>query len=104
MKAIPSKDSAYPFRGSNLLVSPIMRWVEDGQELADKAVKSGEALRDVLHEASGLKHKRTYVNYAFGTESVQETYGHESWRQERLSKLKKKYDPSRRFDFYAPIA
>lgn len=80
-----------------------MRWIEDGEELADEAVKTGEALREILHEASGLKQKRTYVNYAFGTESAVETYGDEAWRQEKLSALKRKYDPLRRFDFYAPI-
>lgn len=104
VKATPREDSAYPFRGSNLLVSPVIRFIENGEELANKAISSGESLRNILHEASGLKSKRTYVNYAFGTESVDNMYGDELWRQERLLKLKKKYDPSGKFNFYAPIA
>ena len=45
-----------------------------------------------------------YVNYAFGTETNEEMYGYEQWRQDRLLALKDKYDPQRRFSFYAPIA
>jgi hypothetical protein len=103
VKAFPSKDSAYPFRGSNLLLSPVIRFVEEGEELAKKAKSLGEALRNILHAGSGQVTKRTYVNYAFGTESVKEIYGDELWRQKKLTALKKKYDPNRMFNFYAPI-
>ena len=104
VKAVPSEDSAYPFRGSNLLVAPVVRWVEEGNQSAVTAVKLGESLRDIFYESSGLKQKRAYVNYAFGTESPQEVYGDEMWRQGKLIALKKKYDPFGRFNFYAPIA
>ncbi|KAJ4358246.1 uncharacterized protein N0V89_002826 [Didymosphaeria variabile] len=106
VKAIPSQDSAYPFRGSNLLVSPVVRFNENGEELTRKAKTLGEALRDILHEGEDNRHniKRTYVNYAFGTESVEEIYGNEFWRQEKLLALKKKYDPDGKFSFYAPIS
>lgn len=104
VKALPSNDSAYPFRGSNLLLAPVIRFIEKDNELAKKAKDLGEALRDILHEGSGRITKRTYVNYAFGTESVEEIYGDEWWRQEKLSALKEKYDPNGKFKFYAPIA
>jgi hypothetical protein len=104
VKAFSSGDSAYPFRGSNLLVAPIIRWVEGSEQLAGTAVRLGEALRDIFHESSGFKQKRAYVNYAFGTESKKEMYGDEAWRQKKLSALKRKYDPRRQFSFYAPIA
>lgn len=44
------------------------------------------------------------MNYAFGDESTQNWYGYEQWRQDRLSALKRKYDPNSKFSFYAPIA
>ncbi|KAL1612784.1 hypothetical protein SLS60_001013 [Paraconiothyrium brasiliense] len=106
VNAIPSQHSAYPFRGSNILASPVVRFNEDGEELTRKAEILGEALRNILHkgEDSGQNIKRTYVNYAFGTESVEEMYGNELWRQVKLSALKGKYDPDGKFSFYAPIA
>ncbi|KAF1971666.1 putative FAD-dependent oxygenase [Bimuria novae-zelandiae CBS 107.79] len=104
VKAIPAKDSAYPFRGSNLLVAPVIRFVEGSKELEESAVRLGEALRDIFHESSGVMEKRVYVNYALGTESVGETYGEERWRLRRLRRLKRKWDPEGRFSFYAPIA
>lgn len=104
VKLLPSGDSAYPFRGSNLLLAPIIRFVEAGEELKKTAETVGESLRDILHEGSDRKAKRTYVNYAFGTESVEEMYGNELWRQKKLSTLKGKYDPDGKFSYYAPIA
>jgi len=43
----------------------------------------------------------SYVNYAYGGESLEDLYGVENL--ERLSKLKRAYDPGNRFGFYAPI-
>lgn len=45
----------------------------------------------------------TYVNYAFGDESVESIYGYDSWRLERLRGLKQKYDPTNVFRYYNPI-
>lgn len=45
----------------------------------------------------------SYVNYANGQESLEELYGHDRWRLERLRRLKEQYDPTRRFSYYAPI-
>jgi hypothetical protein len=59
-------------------------------------------MRRILVEASHAK-LHAYVNYAFGDETLQEMYGHEPWRVSKLKDLKKKYDPSGKFNFYAPI-
>lgn len=45
----------------------------------------------------------TYVNYAFGDESLQSIYGYEEWRLERLRGLKQTYDPTNAFRYYNPI-
>lgn len=60
-------------------------------------------MRQALVEGSGEGRLNAYVNYAFGDETLPEMYGHESWRLEKLSRLKKQYDPLGRFNFYAPI-
>ncbi|KAF2639754.1 FAD-binding domain-containing protein [Massarina eburnea CBS 473.64] len=104
VKSVPPQDTAYPFRESNLLLAPVVAYKEDGEQLAKKAEALGEELREILHQASGQKELRTYVNYAFGTEGVKSMYGYEQWRQDRLHALKKKYDPQGKFSFYAPIA
>lgn len=35
---------------------------------------------------------------------MEDWYGHEEWRIDRLRALKSQYDPGSRFSFYAPIA
>lgn len=57
----------------------------------------------MLLDASGEK-LRAYVNYARGDESMENMYGHEPWRLEKLRRLKKEFDPHGRFNFYAPIS
>lgn len=68
-----------------------------------KSIDFGENLRLALHRASGSAELHTYVNYAHGNETLQELYGYESWRLPKLKTLKNKYDPSGKFNFYAPI-
>ncbi|KAI0376618.1 FAD binding domain protein [Hypomontagnella monticulosa] len=104
VQAVPSESTAYPFRSDKLLIAPVMSYVPAGPELDQKAMKLGNDLRRILHEATGREELHTYVNYAIGSETKQNWYGYESWRQERLLELKNKYDPQRKFSFYAPIA
>ncbi|KAI0404550.1 hypothetical protein F4802DRAFT_566389 [Xylaria palmicola] len=104
VKAVPSESSAYPFRQDNLLVSPLLVYSPAGADLDDTARKFGADLRRILYEGSQRQELHSYVNYAFGDETTQSWYGYEKWRQNRLSSLKKKYDPHGKFSFYAPIA
>ncbi|KAI0910044.1 hypothetical protein F4823DRAFT_591970 [Ustulina deusta] len=104
VKAIPSESSAFPSRMDNLLISPLLVYPPAGSELDQTAAKLGEDLRQILYEGSQRTELHTYVNYAFGDETKQNWYGYEKWRQDRLSALKKKYDPQGKFSFYAPIA
>ncbi|KAI8632202.1 putative FAD-dependent oxygenase [Xylariaceae sp. FL1651] len=104
MKAVPSKLAAYPFRGDNLLVAPLVSWTPSGRELSQKAADFGNSLRQILHDGTGRSELHAYVNYAFGDETPKNWYGYEHPRQQRLLSLKNKYDPDRRFSFYAPIA
>ena len=104
VKAVPADSTAFPFRQNNLLVAPLIIYSPAGKDLDKKAEKLGESLRQTLFKASGKKELQTYVNYAFGNENTKNWYGYEKWRQDRLLALKNKYDPDRKFSFYAPIA
>ncbi|TQV90379.1 fad-dependent oxygenase protein [Cordyceps javanica] len=105
VKAISSESTAFAFRANNLLVSPLITYQRDGSVALDKkAADFGKSLRQALHHGSGRSEMHTYVNYAYGDESLNNVYGYEEWRQEKLKKLKRMYDPHGRFNFYAPIA
>ncbi|GAW10739.1 hypothetical protein ANO14919_000740 [Xylariales sp. No.14919] len=103
VKAIPSDQSAFPFREDNLLLAPTISYMPGPPELHAAAVDLGESLRQVLHEASGREELHAYVNYALGSETEKNWYGYDEWRQARLKALKEKYDPLGKFSFYAPI-
>lgn len=104
VKAVPADSTAYAFRGDNVVVMPFVAHHVAGEELSEKAREFGEGMRSILKEGSGREELHAYVNYAYGTETGEEMYGSETWRQERLKELKDKYDPQRKFSFYAPIA
>ncbi|KAM5346731.1 hypothetical protein ACJ41O_009736 [Fusarium nematophilum] len=101
-KAVPSDSTACAYRDDNLLLAQIMMYVPDGPELDKKASILGEEVRQILYRGSGQTELHTYVDYAF-EETRENMYSYESWRQERLLALKNKYDPHRRFSFYALI-
>ncbi|KAJ6446844.1 FAD binding domain-containingprotein [Purpureocillium lavendulum] len=104
VQAIPDQASAFAFRGDNLLAAPLIIYQPAGAELDKKAKALGDQLRSVLQQGSGRTELHTYVNYAYGSETKQQWYGSAKWRQDKLSALKKKYDPKGRFSFYAPVA
>ncbi|KAI0162327.1 hypothetical protein GGR57DRAFT_489995 [Xylariaceae sp. FL1272] len=92
VKAIPSKQSAVPFRQGNYLISPLLIYDPKGPELGEIAAKFGEDLRQILYVGSQRDELHTY-----------DWHGYEQWPQDRLSALKKSCDPLGRFSFYAPI-
>ncbi|RDW63408.1 hypothetical protein BP6252_10953 [Coleophoma cylindrospora] len=102
VKAVPSNNTAFPHRADNYLITPVVSYAVNST-LDSKAIEFGDNFRQALHEADGSAELHTYVNYAHGDETLQETYGYEAWRLARLQTLKKKYDPDRKFSFYAPI-
>ncbi|KAI1496581.1 FAD binding domain protein [Biscogniauxia marginata] len=104
VKAVSEKTTAFPFRSDSLLLPPLITYAPAGSDLDKAAAKLGNDLRQILYEGTGKSELHTYVNYAFGDEKRENWYGYEQWRQERLLALKNKYDPLRKFSFYAPIA
>ncbi|KAI1409703.1 FAD binding domain protein [Hypoxylon sp. FL1857] len=104
VKSVSRETTAFPFRSDSLLLSPLITYAPAGPDLDKAAAKLGNDLRQILHEGTGRSELHIYVNYAFGDEKRENWYGYEQWRQERLLALKNKYDPLRKFSFYAPIA
>ena len=68
------------------------------------ASEFGRLSRDILWAGSGRSKHQAYLNYAHGDETLEELYGHEPWRLQKLRRLKEEYDPEGRFNFYAPIS
>ena len=107
VQAVDWDSTAFPERQNNLLISPFIMYKPTGDEKDDRALdneaaKYGKRMRDAIADAAGQK-LNAYVNYAVGDERLEEIYGHESWRLEKLMRLKREYDPEGRFGSYNPI-
>lgn len=108
VRAVPAGDTAYAWRGENLVAWPLMEYDPTGPERDEEARRLGERMRRVLVEGSGRSGVRAYVNYAYGDEGEGAWYGYYDGeegkgRRERLRGLKRRWDPRGRFSFYAPI-
>ena len=100
LTSLSAEERVYP-----IMANPTIWW--DGAEAVDaeNAVGYAERMREALYAGLGEEDKRhTYVNYAVGTESVEQMYGYDEGRVGRLRELKGVYDPENRFGYYNPIA
>lgn len=103
-KAVPVDSTAVPDRESNILLSPYLYYPPGSEQLHGIASSYGRAAREIyLRGIQPDQQVNSYVNYATGSESQEDVYGHEGWRLERLRCLKKEFDPHERFSFYVPI-
>ncbi|KAL8672821.1 MAG: hypothetical protein Q9168_002732 [Polycauliona sp. 1 TL-2023] len=105
-EAVDSKnpdDSAYPFRADHHLMLADIAIPPNNPEIERAAWEWVTEVRDQWNEGQPGRPVNAYVNYANGYEPVEQWYGHEAWRLERLRGLKAKYDPHNRFRYYNPI-
>lgn len=102
VQAIHESETAYPDRLNKLLISPFIVHAANDVGLERLGSKYGNEIRRMIVNASG-HHLNAYVNYAVGSETQQELYGHEKWRLKELRKLKQEWDPENRFGWYLPI-
>jgi hypothetical protein len=103
VQAIDARSSAFPHRSDELLLCPYIQY-QPNATITPIAQALGRKLRGYLLEGSDdPEHLRAYVNYADGDESLQEVYGWEDWRLEKLRKLKAQWDPENRMRYYVPI-
>lgn len=101
VQAVDPASTAFPDRFNHHLISPVIIYFDSA--LDDQAVQAGQELREIALEGKPGS-LNAYVNYAHGDETEEDWYGHESWRIDRLTCLKKKYDPYNRLIYYAPIS
>lgn len=77
-----------------------------GDKLSDRktAEKYGRMMQDALAAGASrtIKSPHVYLNYATGSESLEQVYGRE--KLQKLRVLKKRFDPLNRFGFYMPIS
>ncbi|KAK1751934.1 hypothetical protein QBC47DRAFT_349747 [Echria macrotheca] len=102
VRAVPAETTAYGHRKQKLLISPVLTYAGSDNTTLNAAIAQwGEKMRSAVF-ANMERH--TYVNYARGTETDEELYGHEKWRIAKLKKLKKVYDPHNKFGYFGGIA
>jgi hypothetical protein len=106
VRAIDSASTALATeeRKNPVLASPVLWWEGDDEQTTKDAYAYVGAMRNALYTGVDESDQRRhcYVNYANGEERRPEMYGYD-WRVERLTKLKKEWDPKNRFGFYNPI-
>ncbi|KAJ5679529.1 hypothetical protein N7462_007773 [Penicillium macrosclerotiorum] len=103
VEAVPSASTAYPFRAyRHLMLFDTV--TAQGDTAREKAAWAWAAeVRDQWNAGQPDLPVNAYVNYAMGLETLEQRYGHEKWRLDRLRGLKARYDPQNRFRFYNPI-
>ncbi|KAL9007587.1 MAG: hypothetical protein Q9180_009622, partial [Flavoplaca navasiana] len=72
--------------------------------LSDLAPLYGHQFRALIHAGDEPgRNPTTYVNYAYGDEKMEEVYGYEEWRIQRLRALKREWDPCGRMGWFHGI-
>lgn len=102
----PASTALAPDERTNpILTSPIFWWEGDNEQASKDAHAYAARIKDAFYKGvDKAKRKRhTYVNYAIGNEGLEELYGYEKWRLEKLKAAKRKWDAGNGFKFYAPI-
>ena len=104
IKAFPDDFSAFPHR-NQFNNAVVFSMTYSDRSVADAADAWAMQWRDHFGqpEVSGYDKLVIYQNYAHGDEPLSALYGHELWRHERLSALKRKYDPHGLFDGYHAV-
>lgn len=96
-------DSAYPWRADHHFMIFQTVIPPDNSSIQDAASQWANEVKDQWNQGQPSQPAAAYVNYANGFEPVEQWYGNEPWRLERLRGLKAQYDPHNRFSYYNPI-
>ncbi|KAG7123691.1 FAD-linked oxidoreductase OXR2 like protein [Verticillium longisporum] len=103
VEAVDSASSAYPFRADRHLMFFNAAVTHRDSALEERARIWAAEVSDQWNAGEPGRTSNVYLNYATSFETLEERYGHESWRIERLRGLKALYDPNNRFRYYNPI-
>ncbi|TRX92610.1 hypothetical protein FHL15_006537 [Xylaria flabelliformis] len=98
--AVPDASTAYPWRDTLAYIDIELGW-DPSNDMTAIATKYGKKWRDQFAATSGYPQLAAYINSAHGDESLQSIYG--ANKLQRLSALKKIWDPSNVFRFNNPI-
>lgn len=85
------------------LPSDVLVTYDPDTSLDAEAVAIGKQITQFWADGQPGEEQHIYVNYAYGDELLEQMYGSEPWRLERLRAAKATYDPNNRFGFYNPI-
>ncbi|KAL8795958.1 MAG: hypothetical protein Q9182_007443 [Xanthomendoza sp. 2 TL-2023] len=102
VKAVNPESTAYAHRHDDILVAFSTQYLQSAANAA-AATKYGRRARQIFVEGAHPMRLNAYSNYASGDETLEQIYGYESWRLEKLKWLKRKWDPEGRFRFFNPI-
>ncbi|KAI0893448.1 hypothetical protein F4806DRAFT_475778 [Annulohypoxylon nitens] len=98
-RELPAFSSAFPFRQTVNLFASITASYTD-PSLDATALSYGQKSREIWQGGDGLAQHSTYINNAFGDESLETVYGVSLCK---LKELKGKYDPQGQFNQWFPI-
>ncbi|TGO81081.1 hypothetical protein BPOR_1368g00010 [Botrytis porri] len=103
VKAIDAASTTFPHQDDNIVVTSYVMYAPDSN-IDPVAKEFGEKLRKYLLDGSeDPEHLHAYVNYADGDESLQAIYGWETWRWEKLKKLKAQWEPKNTMRYHVHI-
>ncbi|KAI4180354.1 MAG: hypothetical protein L6R41_007284 [Letrouitia leprolyta] len=102
VKVVDPASTAYAHRDDDILVAFSTQYVHSAANAA-AATKYGQKARQLFVEGARPMRFNAYSNYANGDETLEQIYGYEPWRLEKLKRLKREWDPHRRFRFFNPI-
>ncbi|KAL8934515.1 MAG: hypothetical protein Q9216_005873 [Gyalolechia sp. 2 TL-2023] len=102
VKAVDAASTAYAHRHDDILVAFSTQYLHSSANVA-AANKYGRQARQLFVEGAHPMRLNAYSNYANGDETLEEIYGYEPWRLEKLRRLKRTWDPDGKFRFFNPI-
>ncbi|KAL8951392.1 MAG: hypothetical protein Q9222_002642 [Ikaeria aurantiellina] len=102
VKAVDPASTAYAHREDDILVAFSTQYVLSAENAA-AATKFGKKARQLFVEGAWPMRFNAYSNYANGDETLEQIYGYEPWRLEKLKRLKRKWDPTGSFRYFNPI-
>ncbi|OJJ04867.1 hypothetical protein ASPVEDRAFT_86246 [Aspergillus versicolor CBS 583.65] len=102
VQAVDPAESAFPHRADRFLCDVLITYDPDSS-LDNRAIAIGKQISRLWAEGQPGQEEHIYVNYAFGDEPLEQVYGYEPWRLDRLRAAKARYDPNNIFRYYNPL-
>ncbi|KAI0104017.1 hypothetical protein GGR51DRAFT_561393 [Nemania sp. FL0031] len=101
VRKVPRQQSSYSQRDEFILNFFDVPFTQESS-LEGFAEEWAKETRNLWNAGQPGRRPTTYLNYAFGDESLESIYGYDG-QLDRLRALKHKYDPENRFQYYNPI-